>query len=119
MKIENNFNNEDWEKLFKELLELNEEFIRIQNKRRNDFNYHTEFVANESRKKEIIYKSSQLIRNNIELNDFMFSKKNDDFKSEKERNDYKEHMEARGFLVESSYSSYISDILNYLEEKLN
>lgn len=117
MKIENN--KEDWETLFNELYDLNQEFIIKRNNHRNDFRHNTEFIANEKRKTEIINKSVTLIRHNTELTDFLFANENNDFMSEKDRNDYINHMESRGFWVESIYASYMFKIIRYLEKKLD
>ena len=110
---------EDWENIFNELYDLREEFIPRRNKHRNDFRFNTEYLENEKRKREIIYRSVQLIQNNSELNNLIFSQENNNYESENERDNHIAHMEARGFWVESNYSSYIREVLNYLKNKFD
>ena len=113
-------NNQDWENLLIELSKLRDEFIQRKNKGRNDFKYNTEFLANFNRKKEIINKSVQLIKNNFELNNFIFADENNEYNSEKEKSDHIEHMLAgRGFWDESNYYHYSFKILRYIENKLD
>jgi hypothetical protein len=118
MILENNLNREDWDNLIDELSEVNDEYVRIGHKGRNDFKYYTEFVANTNRKNEIISRSVELIQGNSELNHIVL-RENPEFKSEQELKDHLEHMEARGFWIEANYRSYMTCIFRYLEKKFD
>lgn len=104
---------ENWEEIYNELCDLQEEFIQKWRKNIHDLKYQTKVKENENRVAEIINTFLRLVKKHDALYQVIFDKKDVDHENNKI------YMEYSGLWKESEFYCYSFKVIDKLNEILN
>jgi len=103
---------ENWEEIYNELYDLQEEFIQKWRKNIHDLKYQTEVRKNEKRVAEIINSFVRIVKRHDVLYQVILNKADVDYEN------YKTYMEFTGLWKESEFYGYSFRVIDKVEKIL-